>query len=65
MYAANVVEIRRATEAGTPVLAGRRLPRRATIACALVCALAAPAVSSAHDGRAVSPTSSLAGSTGC
>ena len=35
---------------------------RATIACALVCALVVPAVSSAQD-RASAPTSSLAGTT--
>jgi hypothetical protein len=63
MYAANVYDIRRATEAGAPVLTRRRLHRRATIACALVCALVAPAVSSAQDDRASAPTSSLAGTT--
>ena len=36
---------------------------RAVIACALVWALIAPATSSAQDGRAAAPTSSLAGTT--
>lgn len=48
MYAANVVPTSRL--------------HRAAIACALVCALVVPAVSSAHD-RAAAPTSSLAGTT--
>ena len=48
MYAVNVVSTSRL--------------HRATIACALVCALVVPAVSSAQD-RASAPTSSLAGTT--
>jgi hypothetical protein len=39
------------------------LHRRATIACALVCALVAPAAASAQGDRASAPTSSLAGTT--
>jgi hypothetical protein len=63
MHAANLYDIRRATEEGTSVLTGRRLHRRAAIACALVCSLVAPAISSAQDGRDSVPTSSLAGTT--
>jgi hypothetical protein len=48
MYAVNVVSTSRL--------------HRATIACALVCALVVPAVSSAQD-RGSAPTSSLAGTT--
>jgi hypothetical protein len=39
------------------------LHRRATIACALVCALVAPAAASAQGDRASAQTSSLAGTT--